>query len=66
MQFDLIGWFGKNMLYIVLALGAILIAYLVRAFYLRKSSIDDQKLATPTYEKMDPGIKISTDDEDDP
>ena len=64
MQFDFIDWFGKNILYIVLAFGAMIIAYLVRAFYIRKRMVDDPRLATPTFEEMDSGIKISIDDED--
>jgi len=64
LQFDYIEWFGKNIFFFVLALGALLTAYLVRAFYLRKSSIDDSKLATPTFEEMESGIKISDEDED--
>lgn len=35
MQFDYIDWFGKNILYLLLAIGALIIAYLVRAFFVR-------------------------------
>ncbi|MBY8998812.1 MAG: hypothetical protein KGD60_13880 [Candidatus Thorarchaeota archaeon] len=69
MQFDFLDWFYKSILYLVLAIGAILIAALVRSFYLRKQfhDMDDSdKLAAPSYEETDSGIKISIDDEDDP
>jgi hypothetical protein len=63
-QFDFIDWLGKNILYLLLALGAVIIAYIVRAFYLRKSVIDDPRLDSPSFEEMDSGIKISDEDDD--
>lgn len=69
MQFDFLDWFYKSILYLVLAIGAILIAALVRSFYLRKQfhdKDDSDKLQSPTYEEMDPGIKISDDNDEDP
>jgi hypothetical protein len=69
MQFDYIDWFGKNIIYFILALGAIILLYLVRAFFVRsqyRDMQDSDKLESPTYEEIDSGIKISIDDEDDP
>jgi hypothetical protein len=65
MQFDYMKW----LIYIVYAFGALLIAFLVRAFYVRsqfREMDDSDKLEAPTYEKQESGIKLSDPDEDDP
>jgi len=66
MQFDYMMWLTQNILYIVLAIGALLVAALVRSFFIRSQyhDMDDSdKLQTPSYERMDSGIKLSDDDD---
>jgi len=65
MQFDYMKW----LIYIVYAFGALLIALLARAFYIRSQYLkmdDSDKLGSPSYEKQESGVKISIDDEEDP
>ena len=48
------------------AIGALILAVLARS-RLAKTIADSDKLSTPSYEHMDPGIVLSDpDDEDDP
>jgi hypothetical protein len=65
MQFDYMEWLFQYGLYAVAAIGALIIAILARS---RLAKAANDKLKSPTYEKIDSGIKLSDpdDDEDDP
>ena len=64
MQFDYMEWLFQYGIYAVAALGALILAILARS---RLAKTTDDKLRTPTYEKIDSGVKISIpDDEDNP
>ncbi len=64
MQFDYMEWLFQCGIYAVASIGALILAILARS---RLAKATDDKLKTPSYEKIDSGIKISVpDDEDDP
>ncbi len=64
MQFDYMEWLFQYGIYAVAAIGALIIAILARS---RLAKATDDKLKSPSYEKIDSGVKISVpDDEDDP
>ena len=67
MQFDYATWLYHYGIYIVIAIGALLLAALTRSRFARaqyQEMDDSDKLASPSYEEMDAGIKLS--DEEDP
>ncbi len=64
MQFDYMEWQFQYGIYAVAAIGALILAILARS---RLAKATDDKLTTPTYEKIDSGVKISVPEyEDDP
>ena len=69
MQFDIMTWLSTYGIYAAMIIGATIVATLVRFFakaQYRKLD-DSDKLESPTYEKVESGIKLSDpDDEDDP
>lgn len=67
MQFDYAAWLYQYGIYIVIAIGALLLAALTRSRFARaqyQEMDDSDKLTSPSYEEMDAGIKLS--DEEDP
>ncbi len=69
MQFDYTAWLIQYGIFIVIAIGALILAALTRSRFARaryQEMDDSDKLASPSYEKMDSGVKISVDDEDNP
>jgi hypothetical protein len=64
MQIDFLDWLYKWGIYAVMIIGALVVAILARSRLAKLRKMED-RLATPSYEEMDSGIKISTDDEDD-
>ena len=64
MQFDYMTWLYKYGIYAAMILGALVLAVQARS---RFAKAMDDKLKSPSYERMDPGIVVSDpDDEDDP
>ncbi|MGY5870826.1 MAG: hypothetical protein RTV72_01135 [Candidatus Thorarchaeota archaeon] len=64
MQFDYMEWLFQYGIYAVAVIGAMILVVLARS---RLVKTTDDKLRTPSYEKIDSGVKISVpDDEDDP
>ena len=64
MQFDYMEWLFQYGIYGVAAIGALILAGLARS---RLAKATDDKLQSPSYEKIESGVKISVpDDEDDP
>ncbi len=66
MQFDYMDIFYKYGIYAVMIIAALILALLARNRFVRSQKTDDSdKLETPTYEEMDPGIKLSEPEDDD-
>ena len=64
MQFDYMEWLFQYGIYAVAAIAALILAILARS---RLAKATDDKLKTPSYERMDPGIVLSDpDDDEDP
>ena len=67
MQFDYMEWLYKYGIYAAIIIGALILATLARSRFARaqfQKMDDSDKLQSPSYERMDSGIKLS--DEDDP
>jgi len=62
MQFDYMEWLFQYGIYAVAAIAALVLAILARS---RLAKTTDDKLRTPTYERMDSGVVISDPDEED-
>lgn len=67
MQFDYMTWLYEYGIYAAIIFGTLILAVLARSRFARaqfQEMNDSDKLETPSYERMDSGVKLS--DEDDP
>jgi hypothetical protein len=68
MQFDYMNIFFKYMIYTVILIIALIFTLLARNHFVRSQSQendDSDKLETPTYEEMNPGIQLSEPEDND-
>jgi len=67
MQLDYLTWLYKYGIYAAMIIGALILAALSRNRYATARLEDDSdKLSSPSYEEMDPGIVLSDPDDDEP
>ena len=68
MQIDFLDWMYKWGIYAVMIIGALVLAVLARSRFARaqyQRMEDSDKLEAPSFEEMESGIVVNTDDEDD-